>query len=89
MFVCCFLTISSVTVFSNFIRELAADLPTCQKMFPPGGHVFDYYLDLKTYCFIPWNEKKQEKRNSLTDKHYITVPEVSITIYNSNYIQVD
>ena len=67
---------SDIGVFSDLIRELASNLPTCQNMFPPGGSVFDYYLDLKTYCFTPWNQKKQERKNTITDKQYITVPEV-------------
>ena len=67
----------SIVRFSDLIRELASSLPTCQNMIPADGLVFDYYLDLKSYCFTPWTERKQEKTN-ITNKKYVSVPEVSL-----------
>ena len=64
----------SITQFSDFIREVASCQPTCQNMLPEDGLVFDYYLNLKTYCFNPWTDKKQEKTS--VNNHYVSVPEV-------------
>ena len=41
---------------------------------PEDGSVFDYFLDLKLYQFIPWAERKSGTRRS--SGGYVTLPEV-------------
>lgn len=48
---------------------------------PEEGSVFDYFLDFKLYHFLPWEEKKLEKRSNNNSgggggEGYITLPEV-------------
>ena len=62
--------------FSDFIHEVADNLPCGHEVLPSTGTVFDYYLDLKTYRFFSWSEKKREKSANATSK-YISIPEVS------------
>ena len=62
--------------FSDFIHEVADNLPCGHEVLPSTGTVFDYYLDLKTYRFFSWSEKKREKSVNATSK-YISIPEVS------------
>ena len=67
---------SQMSQFSEFIHEVANDLPCGHEVLPSTGTVFDYYLDLKTYRFFSWSEKKREKSTNATSK-YISIPEVS------------
>ena len=41
---------------------------------PEEGSVFDYYLDLRRYEFLPWRERHQERSSG----GYITLPEVRV-----------
>ncbi len=43
---------------------------------PEEGSVFDYYLDLKKYAFLPWSERHREGGTS-GGSGYIVLPEVS------------
>ncbi len=42
---------------------------------PEEGTVFDYYLNLKQYRFIPWTGRKAEKKQGI-GSGYISLPEV-------------
>ncbi len=45
---------------------------------PEDGSVFDYYLDLKGYMFLPWSDRHREKGKA-GGGGYIALPEVSFT----------
>lgn len=42
---------------------------------PEEGSVFDYYLDLKRYTFLPWSDRHQNRGPA--GNSYIVLPEVS------------
>lgn len=48
---------SEVASFEEFAREQIRDMPFSVSL-PDEGSVFDYYLDLKTYQFLPWSTRK-------------------------------
>ena len=62
--------------FSEKVREIITTLPSGNNFLPTTGLLFDYYLDLKTYQFMHWNEKKRDKVNG----KYIPSPEVSVLL---------
>jgi hypothetical protein len=44
---------------------------------PEEGSVFDYFLDLKQYHFIPWAERKADSgKKGSSDGGYVALPEV-------------
>ena len=65
---------SEVTSFSELARDLIMQLPYAVPL-PDEGSVFDYFLDLKIYHFLPWAERKSEGRKS-SGSGYIALPEV-------------
>ncbi len=42
---------------------------------PEEGLVFDYYLNLSQYKFVPWSDRK--KTGSVSATGYVSIPEVS------------
>ncbi len=74
VFICC---CSESSSFSELARDLIMQLPYAVPL-PEEGSVFDYFLDLKIYQFLPWSERKAEarKRGSNTDGGYIVLPKV-------------
>lgn len=61
--------------FSDLARELIMQLPYAVPL-PEEGSIFDYFLDLKVYHFIPWAERKAEGRRSSSNSGYVALPEV-------------
>lgn len=72
--VCYFHACSEVTSFSELARDLIMQLPYAVPL-PDEGSVFDYFLDLKIYHFLPWAERKSESRKS-SNSGYVSLPEV-------------
>lgn len=66
---------SEVASFSELARDLIMQLPYAVPL-PDDGSVFDYFLDLKIYHFLPWEERKSENRKSSNHSGYIALPEV-------------
>lgn len=69
-FICC----SELQSFSDLARELIMQLPYAVPL-PEEDSVFDYFLDLKLYQFVPWSERKLESRRK-SGGGYVVLPEV-------------
>lgn len=52
---------------------LASIVVTGYSIIPEGKSVFDYYLDLKSYTFLPWSERKKDSSSS---SKYVSLSEV-------------
>lgn len=63
---------SELSSYDEFARDQILQLPFAVSL-PEEGSVFDYYLDLKSYQFLPWSERRQEGRDTAG---YIALPEV-------------
>ena len=63
---------SELSSYDEFARDQILQLPFAVSL-PEEGSVFDYYLDLKSYQFLPWSERRQEGRDT---GGYIALPEV-------------
>ena len=63
--------------FNTFAREQIEDMPL-SVFLPHEGSVFDFYLNLKTYKFEPWSERKNR---SAKNSSYIPTPELSRVAY--------
>lgn len=71
--------------FSDKLRELAADLPTGHNLLPTTGVVFDYFLDLKSYRFLAWTERKRTSSTCSTNNNvYVHIPEVCYKRYQTD-----
>ncbi len=44
---------------------------------PEEGSVFDYYLNLRQYKFLPWSERKGGGSKDVSASGYVSFPEVS------------
>lgn len=71
---------SESRAFSDLARDLISQLPYDIQL-PDEGTVFDFFLDLKMYRFIPWEERKPESKRSSSSSGYIVLPEVHMAKY--------
>ncbi len=44
---------------------------------PEEGSVFDYYLNLRQYKFLPWSERKGGGSKDVSASGYVSFPEVN------------
>ena len=63
--------------FSGFIRELISQHAVGVSI-PLEGTVFDYWLDMQTYNFKPWQERRGRKNPITVKGSYVVLPEVSL-----------
>ena len=63
---------SELSFYDEFARDQILQLPFAVTL-PEEGSVFDYYLDLRSYQFLPWSERRLEGRDTAG---YIALPEV-------------
>lgn len=47
---------------------------------PEEGSVFDYYLNLSQYKFVPWSERK--RGGTVSASGYVSIPEVSNSLFH-------
>ena len=67
---------SERTSFSEFAREQIMQLPYMVSL-PEEGSVFDYYLNLKQYQFIPWSQRGGDTNTrTMRSSGYVSLPEV-------------
>ena len=59
--------------FSDFARDQIMQLPFAVPL-PEEGSVFDYFLDLNHYQFIPWSERKGASKHH--SRGYVSSSEV-------------
>ena len=45
---------------------------------PEEGSVFDYYLNLRQYQFLPWADRKGNSGGDISSSGYVSLPEVSL-----------
>lgn len=48
---------------------------------PEEGSVFDYYLNLRQYQFLPWANRKGNSEGDITSSGYVSLSEVSTYMY--------
>ena len=63
--------------FSGFVRELISQHAVGVSI-PLEGTVFDYWLDLQTYSFKLWQERRGKKNQVTVKGSYVVLPEVSL-----------
>ena len=67
---------SELDSFSEFARDQVMQLPFMVPL-PEEGSVFDYYLNLKQYQFVPWNERGGDTATrAMKSSGYVPLPEV-------------
>lgn len=66
---------SELSSFDEFARDQIMQLPFAVSL-PEEGSVFDYFLDLRRFQFLPWTERGSG--SSRCSGGYITLPEVSL-----------
>ena len=80
---------SELDSFSEFARDQVMQLPFMVPL-PEEGSVFDYFLNLKQYQFIPWSQRGAEPGTSGTkgvkSSGYVPLPEVILLEYYLMYI---
>ena len=67
-------------MFNTFARDLIMQLPFAIPL-PEEGSVFDYYLDLRRYQFVPWAERAGASSASASSSGYVALPELERIAY--------
>ena len=75
----CFILLSELSTFSDFARDLIMQLPYAVPL-PEEGSVFDYYLNLRQYQFLPWADRKGNSGGDISSSGYVSLPEVSLRL---------
>ena len=71
-----YLICSELNSFSEFAHDQIMQLPYMVSL-PEEGSVFDYYLDMKQYQFVPWNERGRDTATrAVRSSGYISLTEV-------------
>lgn len=52
---------------------------------PEEGSVFDYFLNLKQYQFVPWSRRGETASRTLRSSGYVALPEVH-ALYITSFI---
>ena len=78
-------TRSELSSFSDFAREMIMQLPYAISL-PEEGSVFDYYLNLRQYQFLPWAVRRGGSSGEVSSTGYVSLPEVNT--HKSNFMQL-
>ena len=69
-----FFLCSEIKSFDELTRDLILRLPYAIPL-PEEDTVFDYFLDLKSYQFLPWSKRKADSQTHYVGG-YVVLPEV-------------